>query len=52
MTSDRPYRAAVPRAAALAEIERAAGSQLDPAGAAAARAAVDALAAAGAAAAA
>ncbi len=48
MTSDRPYRAALPRAAALAEIERAAGSQLDPAGAGVARAAVDALAAPGA----
>ena len=52
MTSDRAYRAAVPRAAALAEIERAAGSQLDPAGAAATRAAIETLAAAGAAAAA
>jgi HD-GYP domain-containing protein (c-di-GMP phosphodiesterase class II) len=30
MTSDRPYRAAIPRAVALAEIERVAGSQLDP----------------------
>jgi HD-GYP domain-containing protein (c-di-GMP phosphodiesterase class II) len=30
MTSDRPYRAAMPRAMALAEIERVAGSQLDP----------------------
>jgi HD-GYP domain-containing protein (c-di-GMP phosphodiesterase class II) len=30
MTSDRPYRAAMPRAVALAEIERVAGSQLDP----------------------
>jgi len=30
MTSDRAYRAAIPRAAALAEIERSAGSQLDP----------------------
>ena len=40
MTSDRAYRAAMPRAVALAEIERAAGSQLDPAGAALVRAAV------------
>jgi putative nucleotidyltransferase with HDIG domain len=31
MTSDRAYRAALPHAAALAEIERSAGSQLDPA---------------------
>ena len=31
MTSDRAYRAAMPQAAALSEIERAAGSQLDPA---------------------
>jgi putative nucleotidyltransferase with HDIG domain len=30
MTSDRPYRGAIPRAAALTEIERVAGSQLDP----------------------
>jgi putative nucleotidyltransferase with HDIG domain len=30
MTSDRPYRAAIPRAEAVAEIERVAGSQLDP----------------------
>ena len=34
MTSDRPYRAAIPRAPALAEIERVAGSQLDPSAAA------------------
>jgi putative nucleotidyltransferase with HDIG domain len=34
MTSDRPYRPALPRALALAEIERVAGSQLDPAAAA------------------
>jgi putative nucleotidyltransferase with HDIG domain len=34
MTSDRPYRAAIPRAGALAEIERVAGSQLDPSAAA------------------
>lgn len=34
MTSDRPYRAAIPEAAALAEIERVAGSQLDPSAAA------------------
>jgi HD-GYP domain-containing protein (c-di-GMP phosphodiesterase class II) len=46
MTSDRAYRGAMPPAVALAEIERAAGSQLDPSGAAAARAAVEALAAA------
>jgi putative nucleotidyltransferase with HDIG domain len=31
MTSDRAYRAALPHAAALAEIEHSAGSQLDPA---------------------
>jgi putative nucleotidyltransferase with HDIG domain len=30
MTSDRPYRGAIPRAAAHTEIERVAGSQLDP----------------------
>jgi putative nucleotidyltransferase with HDIG domain len=30
MTSDRPYRAAIPRAVALDEIEDVAGSQLDP----------------------
>jgi putative nucleotidyltransferase with HDIG domain len=30
MTSDRPYRAAIPRLVALAEMERVAGSQLDP----------------------
>jgi putative nucleotidyltransferase with HDIG domain len=30
MTSDRPYRAAATRAAALQEIRRSAGSQLDP----------------------
>ena len=34
MTSDRPYRAAIPPALALAEIERVAGSQLDPSAAA------------------
>jgi diguanylate cyclase (GGDEF)-like protein len=30
MTSDRPYRAALPEAVALEELERVAGSQLDP----------------------
>jgi putative nucleotidyltransferase with HDIG domain len=30
MTSDRPYRAAMPLATALSEIRRSAGSQLDP----------------------
>ena len=40
MTSDRAYRSALPWAAALAEIERAAGSQLDPSCAAVARAAL------------
>ncbi len=40
MTSDRAYRAAMPPALALAEIERAAGTQLDPSGAAVVRAAV------------
>lgn len=40
MTSDRPYRAAVTRAMALAEIERVAGSQLDPSAAALVRDAV------------
>jgi len=44
MASDRPYRAAIPRAGALAEIERVAGSQLDPSAAALVR---DALAAIG-----
>src|SRR5690349_5346582 len=34
MTSDRPYRAAIPRPLALAEMERVAGSQLDPSAAA------------------
>ena len=34
MTSDRPYRVAMPRAVALTEIELAAGSQLDPTAAA------------------
>jgi putative nucleotidyltransferase with HDIG domain len=34
MTSDRPYRAAIPCAVAVGEIERVAGSQLDPAAAA------------------
>ena len=40
MTSDRAYRAAMPPALAVAEIERAAGSQLDPTGAALVREAV------------
>ena len=40
MTSDRAYRAAMPPAVAVAEIERAAGSQLDPASAAMVRAVV------------
>jgi putative nucleotidyltransferase with HDIG domain len=40
MTSDRAYRAALSRAAALAEIRRSAGSQLDPACAAAVAGAV------------
>jgi diguanylate cyclase len=40
MTSDRAYRAALPPALALAEIERAAGTQLDPSGVAVVRAAV------------
>jgi HD-GYP domain-containing protein (c-di-GMP phosphodiesterase class II) len=31
MTNDRPYRKARPVAAAVAEIERGAGSQFDPA---------------------
>jgi diguanylate cyclase (GGDEF)-like protein len=31
MISDRPYRAAMPRAAAIAELERCAGTQFDPA---------------------
>src|SRR3954453_13730669 len=31
MTSDRPYQAAVPQAAALAELRRCAGTHLDPA---------------------
>src|SRR5215210_2563584 len=35
MTSDRPYREAMPRAAALQEIRRSAGTQLDPSCAAA-----------------
>ena len=30
MISDRPYRAAMPREAALAEVERCSGSQFDP----------------------
>jgi len=40
MTSDRPYRAAMPRATVLAEMERVAGSQLDPSAAALIREAV------------
>jgi HD-GYP domain-containing protein (c-di-GMP phosphodiesterase class II) len=31
MISDRPYRAAMPQAAAREELKRAAGSQFDPA---------------------
>jgi diguanylate cyclase len=46
MTSDRPYRAAIPPLAALAEIERVAGSQLDPSAAVLVRGVVDAVAAA------
>lgn len=30
MTADRPYRAGMPDAAALAELERCAGTQFDP----------------------
>jgi HD-GYP domain-containing protein (c-di-GMP phosphodiesterase class II) len=30
MTSDRPYRRALSRAEALAEVERCAGTQFDP----------------------
>jgi HD-GYP domain-containing protein (c-di-GMP phosphodiesterase class II) len=30
MISDRPYRAAMPREAAMAEVERCSGSQFDP----------------------
>jgi putative nucleotidyltransferase with HDIG domain len=45
MTSDRTYRAAIPRAVAIAEIEHVAGSQLDPSAAALVRDAVDAIAA-------
>ena len=30
MISDRPYRSAMPREAALAEVDRCAGSQFDP----------------------
>ena len=40
MTSDRAYRAAMSPAVAIREIERAAGTQLDPSGAAVVRAAV------------
>jgi polar amino acid transport system substrate-binding protein len=46
MTSDRAYRAALPPATAIDEIERAAGTQLDPSCAAALRDAVGAVAAA------
>jgi putative nucleotidyltransferase with HDIG domain len=46
MTSDRPYRGAIPRAVALAEIEHAAGSQLDPYAAAMVRGVVESIAAA------
>jgi polar amino acid transport system substrate-binding protein len=46
MTSDRPYRAAISRAEAVAEIERAAGSQLDPSATALVRDAVGTIAAA------
>jgi putative nucleotidyltransferase with HDIG domain len=46
MTSDRPYRAAIAPSVALAEIERVAGSQLDPSAAALVRGVVDAVAAA------
>ena len=40
MTSDRPYRAALPRSTVLVEMERVAGSQLDPSAAALVREAV------------
>ncbi|WP_272472690.1 HD domain-containing phosphohydrolase [Baekduia alba] len=40
MVADRPYRAAVPRAVALAELERCAGAQFDPVVVAAFRAAL------------
>jgi HD-GYP domain-containing protein (c-di-GMP phosphodiesterase class II) len=40
MRSDRPYRAALPEAVALAELERGAGTQFDPAVVAAFRAVV------------
>jgi HD-GYP domain-containing protein (c-di-GMP phosphodiesterase class II) len=30
MTTDRPYRAALPAAEALAEVERNSGTQFDP----------------------
>jgi polar amino acid transport system substrate-binding protein len=46
MTSDRPYRAAIPAGAALDEIERVAGYQLDPSAAGLIRRAVSAVAAA------
>jgi putative nucleotidyltransferase with HDIG domain len=46
MTSDRPYRAAMPADVALDEIERVAGSQLDPSAASLVRGALAALAAA------
>jgi two-component system cell cycle response regulator len=45
MISDRPYRAAMPRAAAIAELERCAGTQFDPAVVAAAVAVLQARAA-------
>ena len=40
MTADRPYRAARPVSAALAELERQAGAQFDPACVDALRAAI------------
>ena len=46
MTSDRPYRAAIPARVALDEIERVAGYQLDPSAAGLIRRAVSAVAAA------
>ena len=46
MTSDRPYRAAIAPAVALDEIERIAGSQLDPSAAGLIRGAIAAVAAA------
>jgi diguanylate cyclase (GGDEF)-like protein len=41
MTSDRSYRAAMPRAAAMGELERCSGTQFDPAVVAAARAVLE-----------